>query len=75
MRTVQDEEGTYKLPESEVVTIKKELIGLMISVPPSLQAQLGETISVIADSDFWTRWDTLVDVSLQPICAIMRATR
>jgi exportin-2 (importin alpha re-exporter) len=60
---LQDEEGTYKLPENEVVTIKKELIGLMISVPPSIQAQLGETISVIADSDFWTRWDTLVDVN------------
>jgi exportin-2 (importin alpha re-exporter) len=36
----------------------------MISVPSSIQAQLGETISVIADSDFWVRWDTLVDVSL-----------
>ncbi len=34
----------------------------MISVPASIQAQLGETISIIADSDFWTRWDTLVDV-------------
>jgi exportin-2 (importin alpha re-exporter) len=34
----------------------------MISVPPSLQSQLGEAISVIADSDFWTRWDTLIDV-------------
>lgn len=45
-----------------MVTIKKELIGLMISVPPSIQSQLGETISVIADSDFWTRWDTLIDV-------------
>jgi exportin-2 (importin alpha re-exporter) len=36
----------------------------MISAPSSIQAQLGETISVIADSDFWTRWDTLVDVSI-----------
>jgi hypothetical protein len=35
----------------------------MTSVPPNIQAQLGESISVIADSDFWTRWDTLVDVS------------
>jgi exportin-2 (importin alpha re-exporter) len=33
----------------------------MVSVPPSLQAQLGEAISAIADSDFWERWDTLVD--------------
>lgn len=68
----QDEEGTYKLAENEVMTIKKELIGLMISVPPSIQAQLGETISVIADSDFWTRWDTLVDVSLPSVCCHVR---
>lgn len=68
-RFLQDEEGAYKLPENEVLTIKKELIGLMISVPSSIQAQLGESISVIADSDFWTRWDTLVDVGrpLRPV--------
>ncbi|KAI4914291.1 uncharacterized protein J4E92_009705 [Alternaria infectoria] len=56
-----DEDGNYKLPEAEVVAIKRELIGLMVSVPASLQAQLGEAISAIADSDFWQRWDTLVD--------------
>ncbi|RMZ67072.1 chromosome segregation cse1 [Pyrenophora seminiperda CCB06] len=56
-----DEDGNYKLPEDEVVAIKRELIGLMVSVPANLQAQLGEAISAIADSDFWQRWDTLVD--------------
>ena len=56
-----DEDGNHKLPQDEVVAIKRELIGLMVSVPPNLQAQLGEAISVIADSDFWQRWDTLVD--------------
>lgn len=59
---MQDEDGQHILPANEVETIKTQLIGLMISVPSSLQAQLGETISLIADSDFWTRWDTLVDV-------------
>lgn len=54
-----DEEGNYKLPQDEVATIKKELVGLMIASPPSIQAQLGEAISIIADSDFWERWDTL----------------
>jgi len=34
----------------------------MIRVPANIQSQLGEAISVIADSDFWVRWDTLVDV-------------
>lgn len=38
----------------------------MISVPPGIQSQLGEAISVIADSDFWERWDTLVDVRNLP---------
>ena len=55
-----DEEGNYKLPLDEVQTIKQELVGLMISSPPSIQTQLGEAISIIADSDFWERWDTLV---------------
>ena len=33
----------------------------MISVPPGIQAQLGDAVGVIAESDFWQRWDTLVD--------------
>jgi exportin-2 (importin alpha re-exporter) len=34
----------------------------MIACPPAIQSQLGEAISLIADSDFWERWDTLVSV-------------
>lgn len=59
-----DEEGVYQLPEDEVITIKRELINLMINVPGGIQTQLGEAVSVIADSDFWERWDTLVAVRL-----------
>jgi exportin-2 (importin alpha re-exporter) len=55
------------LPQNEVETIKQELIGLMIAAPPNIQAQLGETISVIAESDFWEGWQTLVDVSFSSI--------
>ena len=33
----------------------------MVSVPQSIQSQLGDAIGVIADSDFWEQWDTLVD--------------
>lgn len=55
----QNEDGNYKLPLDEVTTIKQQLIGLMISCPPAIQSQLGEAISIIADSDFWERWDTL----------------
>ncbi|KAI9695531.1 MAG: importin-alpha export receptor [Bogoriella megaspora] len=60
-RNWTDAEGNYKLPADEVVLIKQQLVGLMMSVPPSIQAQLGDAVSVIADSDFWERWDTLVD--------------
>ncbi|CAK4029883.1 chromosome segregation Cse1 [Lecanosticta acicola] len=60
-RNWTDEDGNHKLADNEVTTIKSELIGLMVKVPPALQAQLGDAISVIADSDFWERWDTLVD--------------
>lgn len=46
----------------DVVAVKREIIGLMITSPPALQVQLGEAISIIAESDFWRRWDTLIDV-------------
>lgn len=36
----------------------------MTNVPGGIQTQLGEAASVIADSDFWERWDTLVAVCL-----------
>ncbi|KAG6994024.1 carbon-nitrogen hydrolase [Physcia stellaris] len=58
-----DQEGNYGLSWEEVVTIKKELIGLMTSVPPNIQSQLGEAIGIIAESDFYEKWDTLVDPS------------
>ncbi|KAK5083170.1 importin-alpha export receptor [Lithohypha guttulata] len=60
-RNWTDVEGNYKLQEQDVVAIKKEIIGLMISVPSNIQSQLGEAVSIIADSDFYERWDTLVD--------------
>ncbi|KIX10382.1 uncharacterized protein Z518_01464 [Rhinocladiella mackenziei CBS 650.93] len=59
-RNWTDVEGNYRLPQQDVTAIKSEIVGLMISVPRGIQTQLGEAISVIADSDFWERWDTLV---------------
>jgi exportin-2 (importin alpha re-exporter) len=53
--------GEYKLPQDEVVAIKTEIVGLMTTVPVNIQNQLGEAISSIADSDFYERWETLVD--------------
>lgn len=42
----------------------------MISSPANIQAQLGDAISVIADSDFWRRWDTLTQVRSSCVHAI-----
>lgn len=55
------------MAQNEVVTVKQELIGLMITQPPAIQTQLGDAISMIAESDFYERWDTLVEVSLQRV--------
>lgn len=55
-------DGGYKLPQNEVDAIKREIIGLMMSVPPNIQSQLGEAVSVIAESDFYERWSTLTKV-------------
>ena len=60
-RNWTDEEGNYKLPEQDVGPIKAELVGLMVSVPTNIQTQLGEAISIIAKSDYYQRWETLVD--------------
>jgi exportin-2 (importin alpha re-exporter) len=30
-------------------------------MPPNIRSQLGDAVGIIADSDFWERWDTLVD--------------
>ncbi|KAH0557015.1 hypothetical protein GP486_005197 [Trichoglossum hirsutum] len=60
-RNWTDEDGNHKLPGPEVTAIKQELIGLMTTTPPGIQSQLGDAISVIADSDFWQRWESLVD--------------
>lgn len=56
-----DEDGNHKLPPDEVAAVKQEIVGIMISVPSKIQSQLGDAISLIAESDFWRRWDTLID--------------
>lgn len=48
------------LPEQDVEALKQEIIQLMITLPPSLQVQLGEAVSTIADSDFPQRWTQLI---------------
>ena len=69
---LQDENGNHQLPPDQVSTIKRELVGLMTASSPSVQAQLGEAISAIADSDFFQQWDTLINVSFFPLSLTIR---
>lgn len=62
-RNWTNEEGDYKLEISDVTALKEEIVGLLITVPPPLQVQLGEAVSIMAESDFPARWDSLVDVN------------
>ncbi|KAK7204939.1 Cse1-domain-containing protein [Myxozyma melibiosi] len=56
-----DEEGNYLIPIADVEAVKTEIVGLMISLQGPTQIQLGEAISIMADSDFPDRWTTLID--------------
>ncbi|CCK71817.1 importin-alpha export receptor KNAG_0I00260 [Huiozyma naganishii CBS 8797] len=55
-----DENGNHLLSENSIELIKKEIVPLMISLPNNLQSQIGEAISLIADSDFPGRWPGLL---------------
>lgn len=55
-----DADGNYMLAEQDVVAIKSNILDLMISSPPQPRKQLGEAISVIANSDFPDKWPDLV---------------
>lgn len=55
-----DENGTHLLPDAAV--IKSQIIDIMISLPNNLQIQIGESISIIADSDFPHQWTDLIDI-------------
>lgn len=56
-----DESGNHLLPPAQVELIKKEIVPLMISLPNNLQVQVGEAISLIADSDFPKKWPNLLE--------------
>ncbi|ODQ66714.1 Cse1-domain-containing protein [Nadsonia fulvescens var. elongata DSM 6958] len=54
-----NEDGEYQLSLEDVGNIKKESIRLMTLLPGNLQVQVGEAISIMADSDFPARWPDL----------------
>lgn len=56
-----NEDGEYLLFGEDVHYIKAEILNVMIKLPNNIQAQLGETISIIAELDFPHKWENLID--------------
>ncbi|KAG0677522.1 importin-alpha export receptor [Pichia californica] len=56
-----DENGQYQISKQDVDMIKTEIVSLMIVLPDSLQIQIGEAISLIAESEFPDMWSGLID--------------
>mmetsp|Transcript_22644 Transcript_22644/g.47061 ORF Transcript_22644/g.47061 Transcript_22644/m.47061 type:complete len:1004 (+) Transcript_22644:128-3139(+) len=50
----------HAVPAQDRDVMKNHLVELMCTVPPQIQVQLGESISLIAASDFPSQWDNLL---------------
>ena len=51
-----------KISQSDRLAIKSKIVPLMISLPTSLQVQLSEAVTIIADNDFPLQWENLIPV-------------
>ena len=49
------------IPAPDRAAIKENIVSLMIAVPPALQMQLSEAVTIIADNDFPVQWQSLID--------------
>ncbi|KAJ1940532.1 importin-alpha export receptor, partial [Kickxella alabastrina] len=57
----EDTEDTDEtLLEEDRRVVKSEIVNLMITVPKRLQLQIGEAVSIIAESDFPEQWPELI---------------
>lgn len=56
-----NEDGEHMLPQNDVHILKTEIIGLMVQLPRNLRNQVGEVVSVMAESDFPQRWPNLFE--------------
>ncbi|EGF77368.1 hypothetical protein BATDEDRAFT_36049 [Batrachochytrium dendrobatidis JAM81] len=56
----QSDDGQDKIPEADRSTIKTIIVSLMITVPFSLRNPLSDAVTIIADSDFPTKWSNLL---------------
>lgn len=56
-----DEDGNYLIPQQDVHILKTEIIGLMVQLPKTLRSQVGEAVSIMAESDFPSKWPELFE--------------
>lgn len=46
-------------------TIRSSIVDMMVTLEPILQTQIGETLSLIAQADFPSKWPDLITVRLK----------
>ncbi|KAJ1736097.1 importin-alpha export receptor [Coemansia sp. Benny D160-2] len=69
-RWAQDEESAEELLSADDRrVVKEEIVGLMLTVPKKLQLQIGEAVSIIADSDFPEQWPDLISTLVSRLSA------
>jgi exportin-2 (importin alpha re-exporter) len=65
-KDAEDRKG-IKISPADRDTIKSHLVDLMCTVPPIIQAQISESISLIAEVDFPDKWQTLLPSLVQKL--------
>lgn len=67
------------LSEADKVSLRSELVPAMLSLSnpadKAIRAQVAESVSLIAELDFPTKWTDLIDASLLSSCGGIRLTR
>lgn len=59
-----NEEDVDKIAPQDRVEIKNQIVQLMITVPDKLQLQISDALSLIAESDFPEKWESLLPVRI-----------
>lgn len=60
-RRWSDEDGPSTISQEDKYFVKSAIVTTMTSLPTSLQVQVGEAVTLIANTDFPARWENLID--------------
>ncbi|ORY85547.1 importin-alpha re-exporter [Protomyces lactucae-debilis] len=66
-RNWEDDEEGQKIALSDRQLVKDNIVSFMTRMPPTLQVQVGEAVTLIADTDFPAKWDYLIDSLISQI--------